>query len=52
MLLLAVGFDIFNKNRSGGESILGKQFKRKTTPPPVPEKTTPAQSETVGANTK
>ncbi len=52
VLLLALAFDIFNKNRSGGESILGKQFKRKTTPPPVPEKTTPAQSETVGANTK
>ena len=42
VLLLAVGFDIFNKNRSGGGCILGKRFKRKTTPPPVPEKTTPA----------
>jgi putative multiple sugar transport system permease protein len=33
VLLLAVGFDIFNKNRAGGGSSIAKRFKFKTTPP-------------------
>jgi putative multiple sugar transport system permease protein len=33
VLLLAVGFDIFNKNRAGGGSSIAKRFKLKTTPP-------------------
>jgi putative multiple sugar transport system permease protein len=55
VLLLAVAFDIFNKNRSGGDSWIGKQIKstRRSadqTPesrpaPPVPA---PAASSTIG----
>lgn len=52
VLLVAVGFDIFNKNRSGGGGDLGKRFKLKTTPPPAVEKATPPASETVEAGVK
>jgi len=53
VLLLAVGFDIFNKNRTGtgGGSAIGRRFKRKTTPPATG--TTPStKSEPVGADAK
>jgi putative multiple sugar transport system permease protein len=48
VLLLAVGFDIFNKNRSGGGggSTLGKRFKLRTTPPATTESKPPAESTT------
>jgi putative multiple sugar transport system permease protein len=47
VLLLAVGFDIFNKNRSGGSgSTIGKRFKWKTTPPAAVEKPQPAAAKT------
>ena len=47
VLLLAVGFDIFNKNRSGGGggSTLGKRFKLRTTPPASTESKPPAGNE-------
>ena len=49
VLLLAVGFDIFNKNRSsGGGSTLGKRFKLKTTPPAT-EASKPAGERPVAA---
>ncbi|MDJ0459738.1 sugar ABC transporter permease [Arthrobacter sp. NQ7] len=52
VLLVAVGFDIFNKNRSGGGGELGKRFKLKTSPPPAEEKPAPAPTETVEAGVK
>jgi putative multiple sugar transport system permease protein len=47
VLLLAVGFDIFNKNRggSGGGSTIGNRFKRKTSPPAGGETPAPVSSE-------
>jgi putative multiple sugar transport system permease protein len=53
VLLLAVGFDIFNKNRSarGSGSAIGKRFTWKGTPPAAeaPAKA-PAQPETAPAS--
>ncbi|MNL70077.1 hypothetical protein D3C87_1950260 [compost metagenome] len=53
VLLLAVGFDIFNKNRtgSGGGSSVGRRFKWKTTPPAT-ETSTPAKPEPVVVDAK
>jgi putative multiple sugar transport system permease protein len=53
VLLLAVGFDIYNKNRtgSGGGSTMGRRFKWKTTPPAT-ETSTPAKAEPVGVDAK
>jgi putative multiple sugar transport system permease protein len=42
VLLLAVGFDIFNKNRSGGGSSIAKRFKWKTAPSDSAEEPKPA----------
>ena len=53
VLLLAVGFDIFNKNRTGagGGSSLSRRFKWKTTPPAT-EATKPAKTEPVRVDAK
>jgi putative multiple sugar transport system permease protein len=49
VLLLAVGFDIFNKNRGGGGGAsLGKRFKLQTTPPAT-EPAKPAEERPVAA---
>jgi putative multiple sugar transport system permease protein len=46
VLLLAVGFDIFNKNRSGGGgSTIGKRFKFRTSPPATTESQAPAATD-------
>ncbi|MGA8788704.1 MAG: sugar ABC transporter permease, partial [Paenarthrobacter sp.] len=53
VLLLAVGFDIFNKNRtgSGGGSSAGRRFKWKTTPPAT-EAAPATKAEPVGVDAK
>lgn len=43
VLLLAVGFDIFNKNRAGGGSSVAKRFKLKTNPPATEQTTSEEQ---------
>jgi putative multiple sugar transport system permease protein len=45
VLLLAVGFDIFNKNRAGGGSSIAKRFKLRTTPPATEGTKAPAEPE-------
>jgi putative multiple sugar transport system permease protein len=57
VLLLAVAFDIFNKNRSGGDSWIGQQIKstRRSTdqtqaPRPAPPVPAPAASSALGPN--
>jgi putative multiple sugar transport system permease protein len=49
VLLLAVGFDIFNKNRAGGGSSIAKRFKLRTTPPATEQTTAPAQTQAPAA---
>jgi putative multiple sugar transport system permease protein len=53
VLLLAVGFDIFNKNRTGtgGGSAIGKRFKWRT-PPAATDKSPAAATERVEVSTK
>jgi putative multiple sugar transport system permease protein len=41
VLLLAVGFDIFNKNRTGGGTSITSRFKKKPVPPAATEAATP-----------
>jgi putative multiple sugar transport system permease protein len=52
VLLLAVGFDIFNKNRSGGGSTIAKRFKWKTAPSDSAEEPQPAAKTPVAVAAK